>query len=220
MGNAVVTKGSTKKLNTEMFGDLPVLQRKWQAAMRPGERLPRYEDVMLVSLGRLADHIVLLKNKNEALEVSRTGLYVQNWLNDERWDIPLEAVSPDCATVLSASAGNALENGRPFSPPRIVCAMAWSAARCARAADKIDRSFVKDLAKRSDCVAIVRAISGLGRSLNVTTTAEGVETMDQFDWLRAEGCNEVQGYLFSAAKPAAEVEQLLFRFGARETKAE
>ena len=65
MGNAVVTKGSTKKLNTEMFGDLPVLQRKWQAAMRPGERLPRYEDVMLVSLGRLADHIVLLKNKNE-----------------------------------------------------------------------------------------------------------------------------------------------------------
>jgi len=41
---------------------------------------------------------------------------------------------------------------------------------------KIDRSFVKDLAKRSDCLAIVRAISGLGRSLNITTTAEGVET--------------------------------------------
>ena len=46
---------------------------------------------------------------------------------------------------------------------------------------KIDRSFVKDLAQRSDCVAIVRAISGLGRSLNITTTAEGVETMDQLD---------------------------------------
>jgi diguanylate cyclase (GGDEF)-like protein/PAS domain S-box-containing protein len=84
---------------------------------------------------------------------------------------------------------------------------------------KIDRSFVKDLAKRADCVAIVRAISGLGRSLNITTTAEGVETIDQLDWLRAEGCNEVQGFLFSAAKPAAEVGQLLFRFGARETKA-
>jgi len=84
---------------------------------------------------------------------------------------------------------------------------------------KIDRSFVKDLAERSDCVAIVRAISGLGRSLNITTTAEGVETTDQLDWLRAEGCNEVQGFLFSAAKPAAEVEQLLFRFGARATKA-
>jgi EAL domain-containing protein (putative c-di-GMP-specific phosphodiesterase class I) len=84
---------------------------------------------------------------------------------------------------------------------------------------KIDRSFVKDLAQRSDCVAIVRAISGLGRSLNITTTAEGVETMDQLDWLRAEGCNQVQGFLFSAAKPASEIEQLLFRFGARASKA-
>ena len=69
---------------------------------------------------------------------------------------------------------------------------------------KIDRSFVKDLAERTDCVAIVRAISGLGRSLNITTTAEGVETIDQLDWLRAEGCNEVQGFLFSAARPASE----------------
>ncbi|TFV48216.1 EAL domain-containing protein [Bradyrhizobium niftali] len=84
---------------------------------------------------------------------------------------------------------------------------------------KIDRSFVKDLAKRSDCVAIVRAISGLGRSLNITTTAEGVETTDQLDWLRAEGCNEVQGFLFSAARPAAEIEQLLLRFGAWESRA-
>ena len=67
---------------------------------------------------------------------------------------------------------------------------------------KIDRSFVKDLARRCDCVAIVRAISGLGRSLNITTTAEGVETVDQLAWLRAEGCNEVQGFLFSAARPA------------------
>jgi EAL domain-containing protein (putative c-di-GMP-specific phosphodiesterase class I) len=84
---------------------------------------------------------------------------------------------------------------------------------------KIDRSFVKDLARRSDCVAIVRAISGLGRSLNITTTAEGVETVDQLDWLRAEGCNEVQGFLFSAARPAGEIEALLAGFGARASKA-
>jgi EAL domain-containing protein (putative c-di-GMP-specific phosphodiesterase class I) len=84
---------------------------------------------------------------------------------------------------------------------------------------KIDRSFVKDLAQRPDCVAIVRAISGLGRSLNITTTAEGVETIDQLDWLRAEGCNEVQGFLFSAAKPAAEVQQLLRKFGRRASQA-
>ena len=52
------------KFNTEMFDDVPVLQRKWQAALRPGEGLPRYEDVMLGSLGRLADHIVLLKQQS------------------------------------------------------------------------------------------------------------------------------------------------------------
>ncbi|MBC7585456.1 MAG: EAL domain-containing protein, partial [Tardiphaga sp.] len=84
---------------------------------------------------------------------------------------------------------------------------------------KIDRSFIKDLVGRSDCIAIVRAISGLGRSLNITTTAEGVETVDQLDWLRAEGCTEVQGFLFSAAKPASEVEELLRRFGARASEA-
>jgi EAL domain-containing protein (putative c-di-GMP-specific phosphodiesterase class I) len=84
---------------------------------------------------------------------------------------------------------------------------------------KIDRSFVSDLAERPDCGAIVRAISGLGRSLNITTTAEGVETAEQLEWLRAEGCNEVQGFLFSSARPAAEIESLLLKFGALASKA-
>lgn len=84
---------------------------------------------------------------------------------------------------------------------------------------KIDRSFVRDLSERSDCVAIVRAISGLGRSLNISTTAEGVETMDQLDTLRAEGCTEVQGFLFSAARPAEEVHALLEKFGERASRA-
>jgi predicted signal transduction protein with EAL and GGDEF domain len=84
---------------------------------------------------------------------------------------------------------------------------------------KIDRSFVKDLAERPDCVAIVRAISGLGRSLNITTTAEGVETVDQLDWLRNEGCDEVQGFLFSAAKPASEIAALLSEFEGRASQA-
>jgi EAL domain-containing protein len=85
---------------------------------------------------------------------------------------------------------------------------------------KIDRSFVKDLAERPDCVAIVCAISGLGRSLNITTTAEGVETVDQLDWLRNEGCDEVQGFLFSAAKPASEIATLLSRFANRSGRRE
>ncbi len=65
---------------------------------------------------------------------------------------------------------------------------------------KIDRSFVKDLAQRPDCGAIVRAISSLGRSLNITTTAEGVETVDQLDWLRAEGC-ATRCRAFCSARP-------------------
>ncbi|MCA1387720.1 EAL domain-containing protein [Bradyrhizobium sp. IC3123] len=96
----------------EMFDDIPVLQRKWRAALKPGERLPRYEDVMLGSLGRLADHIALLKNDG-VLELSRSGRYVQKWLGEERWDIPLAELSPDCATALSEAAASALAAGRP-----------------------------------------------------------------------------------------------------------
>ncbi|MFH1342585.1 MAG: EAL domain-containing protein [Pseudomonadota bacterium] len=97
-----------------MFDDVPVLQRKWQAAVRPGEGLPRYEEVMLGSLGRLADHIVLLKSDRDALEVSRTGRYAQKWLGDDRWDIPLSELPPDCATALNEAAASALRNGRPY----------------------------------------------------------------------------------------------------------
>lgn len=118
----LAAKKPSGKLNTEMFDDVPVLQRKWQAALRPGERLPRYEDVMLGSLGRLADHIVLLKDNNNVLEVSRAGRYVQKWLGDDRWDIPVAALSPDCATALGEAAACALANGRPY----------LSAAHCVR----------------------------------------------------------------------------------------
>jgi diguanylate cyclase (GGDEF)-like protein/PAS domain S-box-containing protein len=110
----IAAKRSSGKFSAEMFDDVPILQRKWQAALRPGEGLPRYEDVMLGSLGRLADHIALLKHNNEALEVSRTGRYIQKWLDDDRWDIPLSALSPDCATALGEAAANALANSRPY----------------------------------------------------------------------------------------------------------
>ncbi|WP_441518743.1 putative bifunctional diguanylate cyclase/phosphodiesterase [Bradyrhizobium sp. 2TAF24] len=78
---------------------------------------------------------------------------------------------------------------------------------------KIDRSFIRDLPDRADCIAIVRAISGLARSLSIATTAEGVETREQLDRLRAEGCTEVQGFLFSPARPASSIGELLARFG-------
>jgi EAL domain-containing protein (putative c-di-GMP-specific phosphodiesterase class I) len=74
---------------------------------------------------------------------------------------------------------------------------------------KIDRSFVSELATREDSMAIVRAVTGLGKSLGIVTTAEGVETDAQFDLLRQEGCTQAQGYLFSRPRPAADVENML-----------
>lgn len=76
---------------------------------------------------------------------------------------------------------------------------------------KIDQSFVRELAERPDCLAIIHAVAGLGTSLGITTTAEGVETQEQFDRLRAEGCVEMQGFLFSPPRPASEIAMLLLR---------
>jgi EAL domain-containing protein (putative c-di-GMP-specific phosphodiesterase class I) len=76
---------------------------------------------------------------------------------------------------------------------------------------KIDRSFVSELATRDDSMAIVRAVTGLGKSLGIVTTAEGVETDAQFDLLRREGCTQAQGYLFSRPRPAADVENMLIQ---------
>jgi len=78
---------------------------------------------------------------------------------------------------------------------------------------KIDQSFVRELSTRSDCIAIVRAVTGLGTSLGITTTAEGVETSEQLELLRSEHCSEVQGYLFSKPRPACEVEAMLRQRG-------
>jgi diguanylate cyclase (GGDEF)-like protein len=74
---------------------------------------------------------------------------------------------------------------------------------------KIDQSFIHEVATRNESMAIVRAVTGLGSSLGITTTAEGVETPEQLQALRGEGCTEVQGYLYSRPRPAAEVEDML-----------
>ena len=71
---------------------------------------------------------------------------------------------------------------------------------------KIDRCFVEDVDSREDCRAIIRAVTGLASSLGMITTAEGVERDDQLEQLRSEGCEQVQGYLFSKAVPAESVE--------------
>jgi diguanylate cyclase (GGDEF)-like protein/PAS domain S-box-containing protein len=74
---------------------------------------------------------------------------------------------------------------------------------------KIDSSFVSELAAHGDSMAIVRAVTGLGTSMGISTTAEGVETSEQLALLRAEGCTEVQGYFLNPPQPSAEVEAML-----------
>jgi diguanylate cyclase (GGDEF)-like protein len=76
---------------------------------------------------------------------------------------------------------------------------------------KIDRSFVKELGNKPDCAAIVRAVADLGRSLDVPTIAEGVETREQLDFVRAAGCRQAQGYLFSPPVPVWDVEAIIRR---------
>ncbi len=70
---------------------------------------------------------------------------------------------------------------------------------------KIDQSFVREMATRADCAAIVSSIVTLANKLNITTTAEGIETIDQLDLIRATGCTEAQGYLFSVPRPLRDV---------------
>ncbi len=74
---------------------------------------------------------------------------------------------------------------------------------------KIDRSFVCDISDNSDNAAIVNAIIALGHSLGMKVIAEGVETVEQLDYLRKMECNEMQGYLFSRPVPADEMTRLL-----------
>jgi diguanylate cyclase (GGDEF)-like protein len=80
---------------------------------------------------------------------------------------------------------------------------------------KIDRCFVADIADPEGSSSIVRAVVSIAAARNITTTAEGVETDEQRSLLRTLGCTEMQGYLFSPAKPAAELKILFSSHRAR-----
>jgi diguanylate cyclase (GGDEF)-like protein len=74
---------------------------------------------------------------------------------------------------------------------------------------KIDRSFINDLGGAGASSSIVQAVVNIAAASDMTTTAEGVETEQQRNWLHILGCTEMQGYLFSPAIPAAEIRDLL-----------
>jgi len=74
---------------------------------------------------------------------------------------------------------------------------------------KIDRSFVRDLASNKESRAIIRAVVKLGLRLGMSTTVEGIETQEELDHMKREGCTEGQGFYFSMPCPAKEVRALL-----------
>jgi diguanylate cyclase (GGDEF)-like protein len=74
---------------------------------------------------------------------------------------------------------------------------------------KIDRCFVTDIAEPGGSSSIIQAVLVIAAARNMTTTAEGVETEQQKELLRALGCTQMQGYLYSPAKPAADIRKLL-----------
>jgi diguanylate cyclase (GGDEF)-like protein len=84
---------------------------------------------------------------------------------------------------------------------------------------KIDRSFIQDMTTGTEPVAIVRAVANLAKSLNMASTAEGVETQQQMDMLMSMGCTEMQGFLFSRARPANEIRQFFGHASERTTGA-
>lgn len=74
---------------------------------------------------------------------------------------------------------------------------------------KVDRSFISDLPHGKESLAIVKAVAGIGKSLGITTTVEGIETQEQLELVRLEGFDEAQGYLFSRPLPAIEMHRLI-----------
>jgi diguanylate cyclase (GGDEF)-like protein/PAS domain S-box-containing protein len=83
---------------------------------------------------------------------------------------------------------------------------------------KIDRSFVHDLTSSKESRAIIRAVVGLGSNLGMSTTAEGIETREELEYMKRHGCTEAQGYFFSRPCPAKDVYALLAKQAAK-TKA-
>jgi diguanylate cyclase (GGDEF)-like protein/PAS domain S-box-containing protein len=84
---------------------------------------------------------------------------------------------------------------------------------------KIDQSFVRGIPESKDDEAIVEAIIAMAHSLQLKVVAEGVETKEQFDFLRTLGCDQIQGYYFSKPIPSNEIVMLLYKTMTREAAA-
>ncbi|MGH8687299.1 MAG: EAL domain-containing protein, partial [Burkholderiales bacterium] len=76
---------------------------------------------------------------------------------------------------------------------------------------KVDRSFVEEIPEDVDSMAIAQAVIAMAHSLRLKVVAEGVESAAQLGFLHGEGCDEIQGYYFSAARAASEIPAIMQR---------
>jgi diguanylate cyclase (GGDEF)-like protein len=83
---------------------------------------------------------------------------------------------------------------------------------------KIDRSFINSIGASQEAAQIIHSMVGLGRALGMTVTAEGVETTEQHRFLQAAGCQQLQGFLFGKAMPAADLQAWVRRLDDRQKK--
>ena len=85
---------------------------------------------------------------------------------------------------------------------------------------KIDRSFIEDLSQtNANAIAIVRSVAQLGHDLGIATTAEGVETKEELEQVRAEGCTEIQGFYICKPAPAHVVSRIFLPHGKKPASA-
>jgi diguanylate cyclase (GGDEF)-like protein len=139
----------------------------------------------IAASGLAPPRLELEVTESVVLEDSETAFATLNRLHDLRVRIALD----DFGTGYSS-----LTNLRKFPFDKI----------------KIDKSFVSDLsAANVNALAIVRSVARLGVSLGMATTAEGVETKEQVDQVRAEGCTEMQGFYICRPSPAREIAKLI-----------
>ena len=80
---------------------------------------------------------------------------------------------------------------------------------------KVDRSFIRDLQERPEKLVVVEAITTMAHALSMAVTVEGVETQAQSHILGRKNCGTAQGFLYSAARPAAEIADLVEKLNAR-----
>ena len=95
-------------------GDIAALRLRWSAALVPGKALPPYEDVMLGSLGRLADRMMLVGGvAAESQTVLQAGQGIRSWIGSEVVERNIADFPPDCALALQETISEALLSAQP-----------------------------------------------------------------------------------------------------------